>query len=313
MEKMNQQRIKIATRGSALALIQANRVKTNLEKQHPDLKIDLEIIKTKGDIILDVSLAKVGGKGLFVKEIEEALLDGRADLAVHSMKDVPIEIPSGLIMAAVAEREDFRDALIAKECSGLNDLPRHARVGTSSLRRQAQLLHLRPDLDIVPIRGNVDTRLKKLESENLNAIVLAAAGLNRMNLAGEVTQLLEPDIMLPAIGQGALGLETRIEDHAVREKIAFLNHEITGVCVKAERSFLRRLEGGCQVPIAALGSLEGERIHLTGLVADPEGRRYFRHSLTAEAGEAKALGITLAEALLEQGAGEVLAEVQSRL
>jgi len=310
VKEVNRKSVKIATRGSALALVQAGWVKTRLEKQYPDITVDLKVIKTRGDRILDVPLARVGGKGLFVKEIEEALLDGRVDLAVHSMKDMPSELPDGLIMAAVAEREDYRDALIARECGGFEDLPRRARVGTSSLRRRAQLLHLRPDLDIVPLRGNVDTRLKKLVSENLDAILLAAAGLIRMNLRHKATQFLEPEVMLPAIGQGALGVEIRADDEALKESIAFLNHEPTSVCVRAERAYLKRLQGGCQVPIAALGRLEDGRVHLTGLVADPDGRRYFQHALTAEAGEAETLGRKLAETLLDQGAGEVLAEVR---
>jgi len=296
-----------------LALVQAEWVKNRLEKRYPGLRVDLEVITTKGDRILDVVLAKVGGKGLFVKEIEEALMDGRADLAVHSMKDVPHELPDGLIMAAVAEREDFRDVLIAGKYAALDELPHGARVGTSSLRRQAQLLHLRPDLNIIPLRGNVDTRLQKLESENLDAILLAAAGLIRLKMRHKVTQFLEPEVILPAIGQGALGLEVRAEDEALRQSIAFLNHEPTDVCVTAERAFLKRLQGGCQVPIAALGRLdEGGRIHLTGLVADPEGRRYFKHDLTAGAGEAETLGRTLAERLLKQGAGEILSEFGSQ-
>ncbi|MBW2062436.1 MAG: hydroxymethylbilane synthase [Deltaproteobacteria bacterium] len=305
---MNLASIKIATRGSALALVQANWVKSRLESQYPDLAVELEIIKTRGDRILDVSLAKIGGKGLFVKEIEEALMDGRADLAVHSMKDVPTELPAPLVMAAVTAREDFRDVLITRQQVGLDDLPRHARIGTSSLRRQAQLLHLRPDLTMAPLRGNVETRLKKLESENLDAVILAAAGLIRMNLIHRITQFLEPDFMLPAVGQGALGLEVRARDEALRQRISFLNHEPTAVCVKAERAFLRRLEGGCQVPVAALGLFEGKWMRLTGLVADAEGRRYFRHALTAEVSEAESLGQRLAQALLDRGAGEILAE-----
>lgn len=306
---MTANKITIGTRGSALALVQADWVKARLEERDPGLSVDLLIIKTKGDKILDTPLAKVGGKGLFVKEIEEALSEGRIDLAVHSMKDVPTSLPPDLVIAVVTEREDFRDALVAGAGGGLNDLSPGARVGTSSLRRQAQLLHLRPDLNVVPLRGNLGTRLKKLVSENLDAVVLAAAGLRRMKLAHVATQFLEPEIMLPAIGQGALGIEARAGDEAVLKRIAFLGHGPTAICVAAERAFLEKLEGGCQVPIAALGQLTKDRLTLTGLVADPQGRRFFLDYLEAPAEEAGALGQRLAEALLSRGADQVLAEV----
>lgn len=298
--------IKIATRGSALALVQANWVKDKLSKQFPDLTIELEIIKTKGDKILDVPLADVGGKGLFVKEIEEAVLDGRAQLAVHSIKDVPTEFPAGLGIVAVAEREDFRDVLVSRDGLKLDELPAGARIGTSSLRRRAQLLNRRPDLKIESIRGNVETRLSKIVTDNLDGVILAAAGLNRLGLAHKITQHLEPGIMLPAIGQGALGLETRTDDEAVLDIISFLDHRDTAVCVKAERAFLERLEGGCQVPIAALGVLKKNRLQLTGLVADPDGRKCLRDRLEAEPEEAEDLGKSLAEELLDRGADEIL-------
>lgn len=298
--------IKIATRGSALALVQANWVKDKLTKQFPDLTIELEIIKTKGDKILDVPLADVGGKGLFVKEIEDAVLDGRAHLAVHSIKDVPTEFPAGLGLVAVAEREDFRDVLVSGDGLKLDELPSGARIGTSSLRRRAQLLNRRPDLKIESIRGNVETRLSKIVTENLDGVILAAAGLNRLGLAHKITQHLEPGVMLPAIGQGALGLETRTDDKAVLDIISFLDHRDTAVCVKAERAFLERLEGGCQVPIAALGVLKKNRIQLTGLVADPDGRNCLRDRLEAEPEEAEDLGKSLAEELLDRGADKIL-------
>lgn len=301
--------IKIATRGSALALVQANWVKDKLTKQFPDLTVELEIIKTKGDKILDVPLADVGGKGLFVKEIEEAVLDGRAQLAVHSIKDVPTEFPPGLGLVAVAEREDFRDVLVSGDGLKLDELPSGARIGTSSLRRRAQLLNRRPDLKIESIRGNVETRLSKIVTDNLDGVILAAAGLNRLGLAHKITQHLEPGVMLPAIGQGALGLETRTDDKAVLDIISFLDHRDTAVCVKAERAFLERLEGGCQVPIAALGVLKKNRLQLTGLVADPDGRKCLRDRLEAEPEEAEDLGKSLAEELLDRGADEILSNI----
>lgn len=292
-----------------MALVQANWVKDKLTKQFPDLTIELEIIKTKGDKILDVPLADVGGKGLFVKEIEDAVLDGRAHLAVHSIKDVPTEFPEGLGLVAVAEREDFRDVLVSRDGLKLDELPSGARIGTSSLRRRAQLLNRRPDLKIESIRGNVETRLSKIVTENLDGVILAAAGLNRLGLAHKITQHLEPGVMLPAIGQGALGLETRKDDKAVLDIISFLDHRDTAVCVKAERAFLERLEGGCQVPIAALGVLKKDRLQLTGLVADPDGRKCLRGRLEAEPEEAEDLGKSLAEELLDRGADEILSSI----
>ena len=292
-----------------MALVQANWVKDKLSKQFPDLTIELEIIQTKGDKILDVPLANVGGKGLFVKEIEEAVLDGRAHLAVHSIKDVPAEFPEGLGIVAVAEREDFRDVLVSRDGLKLDELPSGARIGTSSLRRRAQLLNRRPDLKIESIRGNVETRLSKIVTENLDGVILAAAGLNRLGLAHKITQHLEPGVMLPAIGQGALGLETRMDDKVVLDIISFLDHRDTAVCVKAERAFLERLEGGCHVPIAALGVLKKDRLQLTGLVADPDGRKCLRDRLEAEPEEAEELGKSLAEELLDRGADEILSSI----
>lgn len=303
------ERIIIGTRGSALARVQAVWVKDRLEARHPDLSVDLEIIRTQGDKILDVPLAQVGGKGLFVKEIEEALLDGRVDLAVHSMKDVPTELPEGLFIAATPEREDFRDALITREIPGLDELPQGARVGTSSLRRRAQLLRLRPDLDVLPLRGNVDTRLRKLEGEGLDAVVLAAAGLARLGLIHRVVQMLEPERMLPAIGQGALGLEARRGDERVLARIDFLNHPTTALCVSAERAFLEYLEGGCQVPLAALARIEGGRLRLAGLIADPDGRRFYRDGTEARPDEGREAGRRLAQDLLNRGGREVLDEI----
>lgn len=304
--------IRIGTRGSQLALWQANWIKSRLEGLYPDRKVVLEIIKTKGDILLDTPLARVGGKGLFVKEIEEALLEDRIDLAVHSMKDVPMEIPEPLWIPAITEREDPRDVLISKKNLALTDLPPGARIGTSSLRRQSQLLHYRPDFQIVPLRGNVNTRLQKLEKENLDAIVLAAAGIKRMGWEARITQYLPYHISLPAIGQGALGIECRRDDGIINEMVKPLNHGITARVVTAERAFLRRLEGSCQVPIACHGEIQARILHLTGLISTPDGKWVIRDQVSGEVGEGEngsqeeKLGIELAERLLAQGAGQIL-------
>jgi hydroxymethylbilane synthase len=306
---MNEQtQLRIGTRGSALALWQAEWVKAQLLAAHEELAVELLVIKTTGDKILDVPLAKVGGKGLFVKEIEEALLDGKADLAVHSVKDMPAELPEGLHLAVMPPREDPRDALISRNGAGLEALPHGARVGTSSLRRAAQLLHLRPDLRIETLRGNVDTRLRKLESEGFDAIVLAAAGLKRMELSHVVSEYLEPERMLPAVGQGALGIETRTGDAFTNEMVASLAHPQTMTIVRAERAFLKRLEGGCQVPIGAHATMEGETLILTGMVADLEGVRLIRKELRGDAQQPEVVGERLAEVILESGGAEILAE-----
>lgn len=306
---MNEQtQLRIGTRGSALALWQAEWVKAQLLAAHEELAVELLVIKTTGDKILDVPLAKVGGKGLFVKEIEEALLDGKADLAVHSVKDMPAELPEGLHLAVMPPREDPRDALISRNGAGLEALPHGARVGTSSLRRAAQLLHLRPDLRIETLRGNVDTRLRKLESEGFDAIVLAAAGLKRMELSHVVSEYLEPERMLPAVGQGALGIETRTGDAFTNEMVASLAHPETMTIVRAERAFLKRLEGGCQVPIGAHATMEGETLILTGMVADLEGVRLIRKELRGDAQQPEVVGERLAEVILESGGAEILAE-----
>ena len=306
---MNEQtQLRIGTRGSALALWQAEWVKAQLLAAHEELAVELLVIKTTGDKILDVPLAKVGGKGLFVKEIEEALLEGKADLAVHSVKDMPAELPEGLHLAVMPPREDPRDALISRNGAGLEALPHGARVGTSSLRRAAQLLHLRPDLRIETLRGNVDTRLRKLESEGFDAIVLAAAGLKRMELSHVVSEYLEPERMLPAVGQGALGIETRTGDAFTNEMVASLAHPETMTIVRAERAFLKRLEGGCQVPIGAHATMEGETLILTGMVADLEGVRLIRKELRGDAQQPEVVGERLAEVILESGGAEILAE-----
>ena len=306
-------RVTIGTRGSKLALWQANWVRERLENLHPQIGVDLAIIKTKGDKILDVPLAKVGGKGLFVKEIEEALLDGGIDIAVHSMKDMPAEIPAGLCIGAVPEREAPVDVLIAREGRALRDLEPAPRIGTSSLRRAAQLRHARPDVRITPLRGNLDTRLRKLVDEKLDAIVLAAAGVKRLGMTARITEYLTPEIMLPAVGQGALCIEIREDDPVLTPLIAPLNHNDTRQAVMAERAFLARLEGGCQVPIAGHATLSGQTLTLTGLVADLEGRTLLKESLAGPSDQAPTIGLNLAQTLLDKGARAILDTLQRDL
>ncbi len=297
----------IATRGSQLALWQAHHIKDCLEKQYPGIVVSLKQIKTKGDIILDVPLAKVGGKGLFVKEIEEALLDNSADIAVHSMKDVPMELPEGLVLGCIPAREIPTDALLSVNYASLEDLPQGAHVGTSSLRRQAQLLALRPDLRISSLRGNVDTRLRKLMEGQYDAIVLAGAGLKRLGLSAPHMIPLQSTSFIPAVGQGALGIECRKDRPDVLEALRFLEDSTTRVCVTAERAFLAALEGGCQVPIAGHAVLnEDNTFTLEGLVAQVDGSTILRQSITAPAQEAAAAGALLAKTLLDKGAAEIL-------
>ena len=319
---MSQERrnLVIGTRGSQLALWQANHVAARLRTAFPDLTVTLEAIKTTGDKILDVPLAHVGGKALFVKEIEEALLEQRVDLAVHSMKDVPTVLPAGLDIVAITEREDPFDVLISRTGARFTDLPRGARVGTSSLRRQAQLLHHRPDLSIVALRGNLDTRLRKLDSQALDAIVLAAAGVKRLGWVDRITECLSPDICLPAIGQGALGVEGRVPSGqgdpgalwAATAVGSTLDHRETRAAVLAERAFLRRLEGGCQVPFAAHARISNDRIFIRGLVATPDGCQLVTGERHGFLGEGERVGLDLAEDLLARGAAEILRAVLGR-
>lgn len=299
----------IGTRGSQLALWQAEWVQGQLRAIAPEICVIIKRIQTSGDKIQDVPLAKIGGKGLFVKEIEEALLRKEIDLAVHSMKDLPAVLPEGLQIICVPEREDPRDALIGREAQKLEMLPLGGRVGTSSLRRQAQLLHARPDLQMEVLRGNVDTRLRKLRDHHLDAIILAASGLKRLGWDQHVTEYLSVDVSLPAIGQGALGVEGREDDTFVRDLVAKFEHQPTRVTVAAERALLTRLEGGCQVPIAGYATLQGETLKLDGLVASLDGKRYVRHSLSGPTGEAESLGHSLAEELLDRGAQPILEEI----
>jgi len=303
--------IKIGTRGSKLALWQANWVKSVLEKKYPSTPVELIIIKTQGDKILDVPLAKVGGKGLFVKEIEQKLLARQIDIAVHSMKDMPADIPQGLCIGAIPERENPVDVFISRNGAGFSDLPAGSVIGTSSLRRGAQLRHARPDIVIRSIRGNLDTRLKKLESENFDALVLAAAGVKRLKLEHKITEYLDPGLMLPAIGQGALCIETRKDDAIVGPLVASLDHASTRSVVAGERAFLNRLEGGCQVPIAGHGRISENQFALTGLVAEIDGTRIIKGQKSGPLDSPETIGIDLAEELLARGADKILEKLKS--
>lgn len=299
----------VGTRGSQLAIWQAEWVQRQIRVIAPEITVILKRIQTSGDKIQDVPLAKIGGKGLFVKEIEEALLRGEIDLAVHSMKDVPSVLPEGLEIICIPEREDPRDALIAREGHSLDQLPVGGRVGTSSLRRQAQLLHIRPDLEIAVLRGNVDTRLRKVRDKHFDAIILAASGLKRLGWSQEVTEYLSVDVSLPAIGQGSLGLEGRKDDVFVRDLVTPFEHRPTRIAVTAERALLTRLEGGCQVPLAGYATLQGDTLTLDGLVVSLDGKRYIRQALSGPWEEAATIGTNLAEQLLDGGAQPILQEI----
>ncbi len=304
--------IKIGTRGSKLALAQSSMIGEIIKKEHPDIDVELVIIKTKGDKIIDSPLSKIGGKGLFVKEIEEALLENRVDIAVHSIKDVPAELPYGLSIPFFPEREDPSDAFLSVKYEKLEDIPEGSKVGTGSLRRSSQLLNKRPDIEIVPIRGNVDTRINKLESGELDAILLAASGLNRLGLSSNIRQLLPPLDFIPAVGQGALGLEVRTDDVDCNKILKFLNHSETALAVRAERAFLNRLEGGCQVPIGAYAFIEDNTIVIQGMVSELDGSRIIRNSLTGTCEQPEQAGETLAARLLDMGADRILDEVYGK-
>lgn len=298
--------LKIATRQSPLALWQAEHIRARLQQQYPKLSIELVTFVTQGDKILDTPLAKIGGKGLFVKELEHALLDGRADLAVHSMKDVPMQLPDGLTLATICEREDPLDAFVSNRYTDFEMLPQGAVVGTSSLRRRSQILAVRPDLDLQDLRGNIGTRLAKLDNGDYDAIILASAGLKRLGLTERIRHTLAADMSLPAVGQGALGLECRTDDVRVLTYIASLNDEATACCVRAERAFNAKLEGGCQVPIAAFAQLSQGQLHIEGRVGAPDGHPLLKAQLKGSVQDAALLGEQLAEQLLAQGAGELL-------
>lgn len=303
------QTVRIATRKSALALWQAEYVKSQLEHFHPNINVELVPMTTKGDIILDTPLAKVGGKGLFVKELEVAMLENRADIAVHSMKDVPVEFPDGLGLEIICPREDPRDAFISNTIKSFVDLPQGAIVGTSSLRRQCQIKALRPDLDIRDLRGNVNTRLAKLDNGDYDAIILAAAGMIRLEMPERIQEFIEPEVMLPANGQGAVGIECRTDDTTIKALLAPLGCETTRIRVLAERSMNRALEGGCQVPIGSFAVLENDNVYLRGLVGAVDGSEIITDEVTGNAANAENLGLQLAEKLLSQGADVILKQV----
>ena len=297
--------IRIGSRGSALALAQANWVKRRLEERFPRRRVEIVTIKTSGDRFVDASLAAIGGKGVFVKEIEDALIEKTIDVAVHSMKDLPTELAEGLVIAAVPEREDPHDALVSADGRPLSGLPSGSVVGTGSPRRRAQILHYRPDLSVRPVRGNVDTRLKKLGQGEVNALVMAVAGLKRIGQESRISEYLAAEICLGAVGQGALALETRAGDDVIGA-VAFLHHPVTAHEVAAERSFLRRLGGGCLVPVGARAQFYGDGISLTGAVADPDGGKLLRDEIAGDAGAGEWLGEQLAMRLLDMGAAEIL-------
>ena len=304
-------KIVIGSRGSPLALWQANWVKDLLLELHSDLAVDIKIIKTSGDKIQDVPLAKIGGKGLFVKEIEEGLIKSEVDFAVHSMKDMPIIFPVNLCIACVTKRENPFDALISKYDIKLDDLPKGAKIGTGSLRRMSQLLYYRPDLNLVPLRGNLETRLKKLETEGLDAIILAAAGLIRLGWSDRITEIIPPEILLPAMGQGAVGIETRKNDVDNQILLADMDDEETHYALDAERALVSQLEGGCNVPIGSFATLNEDQITLTGLVASLDGKTMYKKELTDLKTNAVALGRKMGNELIEMGADRIMQEIKS--
>ena len=304
--------IRIATRKSALALWQAEYVKSAIERDHPEVTVELYPITSRGDKILDVPLAKVGGKGLFVKELEHALLQNDADIAVHSMKDVPMEFPEGLGLHVICEREDPRDAFVSNRYQTLDDLPAGSIVGTSSLRRQCQLLNIRGDLEVTFLRGNVNTRLAKLDAGEYDAIILAAAGLKRLEMDDRISSFLSPETILPAGGQGAVGIECRNDDQATIEIVKSLHHEVSAQQVLAERAVNMRLEGGCQVPIGCFAVHQDDKIWLRGLVGNPDGSEIIQNEMRGLAVDGEAMGTQLAETLLAAGADKILAEVYGK-
>lgn len=302
--------LRIATRKSPLALWQAHHVREALCRVHEGLQVELVKMTTQGDKILDTPLAKIGGKGLFVKELEQGLLDKQVDIAVHSMKDVPVEFPEGLMLAAILPREDPYDAFVSHNFRRLQELPHNAVLGTASLRRQSQLLAVRPDLEVRSLRGNVGTRLNKLDCGEYDAIILAAAGLKRLGLAQRICENISPEIILPAIGQGAIGIECRQEDRDTQALLAVINDAVTYQCVQAERAINRRLGGGCQVPIAGFAEIVNEKLIVRGLVADVRGQTILRSTVTGLLGQADSLGDNVAEDLLSQGAAALLQGIE---
>jgi hydroxymethylbilane synthase len=303
--------IKIATRGSKLALYQANKVKEKLEKQFPELAFEVQIIKTKGDKVLDVALSKIGDKGLFTKELETSLLNRDADIAVHSLKDLPTELPAGLVLGGVLERGEVRDALLSIHGKKLDELGESDVVATSSLRRKAQLLNFNKSLRIVDIRGNVDTRLKKMQEGYCTAMVMASAGLQRLGFQNEISEILDPSVMVPAVGQGAIALEIRDNDPEVASLIAGINHSDTLIAVKAERVFLRSLEGGCQIPIGCYSQLNENRYKISGFVSNLDGSVILKESLEGEVEFAEKIALLLAQRFLDRGAKEIIQHIRS--
>lgn len=299
-------KIRIATRKSPLALWQAEEVARLLKKHHSDIAVELVTMVTQGDKILDTPLAKIGGKGLFVKELETGMLEGTADIAVHSMKDVPMAFPEGLHLAVVLEGEDPTDAFVSNRFECFEDLPERARVGTCSMRRQTQIRERRPDIQILDLRGNVNTRLKKLDEDNYDAIILASAGLKRLGFEKRIREQLLPDVSLPAVGQGAIGIECRVDDKRIHQLLAPLNHNATATRVRSERAMNERLNGGCQVPIGGHAEINGDQIRLRGLIGFPDGSRIFRAEQNGAIEDAEMIGISVAESLLEQGGDKVL-------
>lgn len=304
--------LRLGTRKSPLALWQAEHVRAQLLAHHPNLRVELVTITTEGDRILDRSLARVGGKGLFIKELEQSLLDDRIDLAVHSLKDMTATLPAGLALATVCEREDPRDAFVSNRYTDLPSLPTGARIGTASLRRQCQLRAAFPALDIVTLRGNVNTRLSKLDAGEFDAVILAVAGLRRLGFEGRIRARLDPELSLPAVGQGVVSIECRANDVATHSLLAPLEHSATRICISAERAFNAALEGGCQVPIGGYAELRGKRLRLRGLVGDPDGSRVIRDDIEGLATQAEQLGAQLAEKLLARGARAILDKVYGR-
>ncbi len=305
------QKLRLGSRGSRLALWQAEYIKEALALAVPELKVEIQVIKTTGDKILDVALSKIGDKGLFTKEIEKELLDGTIDMAVHSMKDLPSQIEAGLCIGAVLPRENPQDVLISQFKRKLSDLPPGAVIGTSSLRRKAQIKHLRPDLKIVELRGNVETRIRKMQEEDMDGIVLAYAGVKRLGFESLISECLSYDLLMPAVGQGAIAVETRAGDTKVLKIVEKINHEPTRIQVEAERSFLARLEGGCQVPIAAIADFQGQELRIKGLVASLDGQEMISLGMTGRPSQAAELGSKLGQSLLDAGAGRILDRIKN--
>ena len=306
---MKKDTIIIGTRSSKLALWQADYVMECLQKKYPELHVEKKLMTTKGDKILDAPLAKIGGKGLFTKELEQDMLAGGIDIAVHSLKDMPTEVPDGLIITAITKRCDPGDAFVSNKVASLAELPQGAVVGTSSLRRKAQLLHARPDLVVKDLRGNVNTRLRKLDAGEYDAAILAVAGLRRLGFGGRITEVLPKSMILPAVGQGALAIEAREDDAETRELVAFLNDEATVACAKAERAFLARVEGGCQVPVGVYATPEDSGLHVEAVIASLDGKRLYRDHVSGQVKDAEPLGTELADKLLDMGGIDIMHEI----